>query len=169
MVFRTLARLLGSSDDLEDLAQDVFLRLFRALGHFRGDAELSTYLYRITVNVANDALSRRIRAQRTHVSLSDENEMWEERLPHSGCNAEQQLGDREIHSAVERGLTHLKPTERAVLVLYHQEELDYETIACTLGLPVNTVRTHLHRGRRKLRELVNAELTPPISIKEIAR
>ncbi len=54
MVFRTLARLTGEREGLEDMAQEAFLRLFRALPHFRGEAQLSTFLYRIIVNVVND-------------------------------------------------------------------------------------------------------------------
>ena len=87
--------------------------------------------------------------------------MWEERLPHKGSNAEQLIYEREFQSIVEHSLSQLKPAERAVLVLYHQEEQSYEAIAATLHLPVNTVRTHLHRGRRKLRELVDASRREP--------
>ncbi|MBW8748627.1 MAG: sigma-70 family RNA polymerase sigma factor, partial [Acidobacteria bacterium] len=60
-VFRTLARLVNRRENLEDLAQEVFLRLYRALPTFRGEAMLSTYLYRITVNVAQDEWKRRRR------------------------------------------------------------------------------------------------------------
>ena len=154
MVFRTLARLLGSREGLDDLAQDVFLRLYRALPGFRGDAQISTYLYRIVVNVAHDAKRRRGVAERRSVSLTDEAEAWEERLAHPSQNAEQQLQARELGDAVERALGELRPTERAALVLYHQEEQSYEEIAAALAMPVNTVRTHLHRGRKRLRAML---------------
>src|ERR1700712_644982 len=80
MVFRTLVRLTGRTNDIEDLAQDVFLRLFRALPSFRGDALVTTYLYRITVNVAQDEWKRRRREDRRHVSISDDTEGWDDRL-----------------------------------------------------------------------------------------
>ncbi|HTZ58853.1 MAG TPA: sigma-70 family RNA polymerase sigma factor, partial [Acidobacteriaceae bacterium] len=69
MVFRTLVRLTGSREYIDDLAQEVFLRLYRALGGFRGEALLSTYLYRIIVNVAQDEWKRR-RRDRPLVSFS---------------------------------------------------------------------------------------------------
>ena len=69
MVFRTLVRMTGSNDNIDDLAQDVFLRLFRALPSFRGEALVSTYLYRIAVNVAQDEWKRRQKMGRKHVSL----------------------------------------------------------------------------------------------------
>ena len=80
MVFRTLVRLTGSREHVEDLAQEVFLRLFRALPGFREEALLSTYLYRITVNVAQDEWKRRRREDRPLLSISDEVSEWEERL-----------------------------------------------------------------------------------------
>ena len=152
MVFRTLLRLTGSREHLDDLAQEVFLRLYRALPNFRGESLLTTYLYRITVNVAQDEWKRRRRDDQTHISLSDDASAWEERLPHPSRNAEQQIEEREFQQSVDEQLMRLSQIERAVLVLYHQEERSYDQIAYALNLPIGTVRTHLHRGRKKLRE-----------------
>jgi RNA polymerase sigma-70 factor (ECF subfamily) len=152
MVFRTLLRLTGSPEHLDDLAQDVFLRLYRALPSFRGEALITTYLYRIAVNVAQDEWKRRRRDRDTHVSLSDDTSAWEERLAHPDRNAEQQIEEREFQQSVEEQLQRLSQIERTILVLYHQEERSYEQIAQSLKLPIGTVRTHLHRGRKKLRE-----------------
>jgi RNA polymerase sigma factor (sigma-70 family) len=152
MVFRTLLRLTGSREHLDDLAQDVFLRLYRALPSFRGEALVTTYLYRIAVNVAQDEWKRRRRDAQSLVSISDETSGWEDRLQHPGRNAEQLMEEREFEELVEGQLQRLSHVERAVLVLYHQEERTYEQIALALGLPIGTVRTHLHRGRKKLRE-----------------
>lgn len=152
MVFGTLLRLTGSREHLDDLAQEVFLRLYRALPSFRGEALLSTYLYRITVNVAQNEWKRRRRDDRSTVSISDEVSGWEERLEHPGRNAEEQMEEREFRLDVEEQLQELSQVERTVLVLYHQEERSYEQIAEVLHLPIGTVRTHLHRGRKKMRD-----------------
>ena len=168
MVFRTLLRLMGRNDELDDLAQDVFLRLYRALPSFRGASLVSTYLYRITVNVAQDEWKRRAREERRHVSISErrgraehgEGEdgwSWEDRLEHPGRSAAEELEDREFQRLVEEHLTRLSTVERTVLVLYHQEERSYEQIAETLRMPIGTVRTHLHRGRKKMRAALAAE------------
>jgi RNA polymerase sigma-70 factor (ECF subfamily) len=153
MVFRTLARMTGRHDGLEDLAQDVFLRLFRALPGFRNEALVSTYLYRITVNVAQNEWKRR-KADRRHVSMSDETTAWEDRLEHPGQTPEQCLEELSLRALVEDRLLDLSSAERAVLVLYHQEEQSYEQIANVMRMPIGTVRTHLHRGRKRLREAV---------------
>jgi RNA polymerase sigma-70 factor (ECF subfamily) len=152
MVFSTLLRLTGSREHVDDLAQEVFLRLYRALPSFRGEALLSTYLYRITVNVAQNEWKRQRRDVRSMVSISDEVFAWEDRLEHPGRNAAEQLEEREFQQGVEAQLQKLSQVERTVLVLYHQEERTYEQIAEVLRLPIGTVRTHLHRGRKKMRE-----------------
>jgi RNA polymerase sigma factor (sigma-70 family) len=152
MVFSTLIRLTGNREHVDDLAQEVFLRLYRALGAFRGEALLSTYLYRIIANVAQDEWKRRRRDDRPLVSFSDEDADWEDRLPHPSLDAEQQFAERQFRYSVEQELQQLSPIERTILVLYHQEERSYEQIAQSLKLPIGTVRTHLHRGRKKLHE-----------------
>jgi RNA polymerase sigma-70 factor (ECF subfamily) len=174
-VFRTLTRLTGTGTHVEDLAQEVFLRLYRALPEFRGDAMLSTYLYRIVVNVAQDEWKRR-RRERSHLAsapgyLAEEDDSsagWIESfagdpLQQHGRNPEQQLADAELALAVDDAMACLSEAERAVLVLYHQEECSYEGIAAALGLPINTVRTHLHRGRKRLGEHIRtrAQQRPP--------
>jgi RNA polymerase sigma-70 factor (ECF subfamily) len=152
MVFRTLYRLTRTREHLEDLSQEVFLRLYRALPNFRGESLVTTYLYRIVVNVAQNEWKRRKRTDRPLVSISEETSAWEDRLESPQRNAEQQMEEREFRLHVEEQLQELSNIERTVLVLYHQEERSYEQIAMSLGMPIGTIRTHLHRGRKKLRE-----------------
>jgi RNA polymerase sigma-70 factor (ECF subfamily) len=159
MVFRTLYRLIGSQEYLDDLAQEVFLRLYRGMQHFRGGASVSTYLYRVIVNVAQDEWKRR-RRERGLDSLSDEESGWEDRLAIAGESAEDALQQKQVWSMVGHALAELSETERAVIVLYHQEECTYEQIALALDLPIGTVRTHLHRGRQKLKDKVRERMTP---------
>lgn len=171
MVFRTLMRMTGAGPHVEDLAQEVFLRLYRALPDFRGDSALTTYLYRIVINVAQDEWKRRRREREfaaTPPAAFDEDESteWLENLPGDTIHGhartpEQLLSDAELVSAVDAALLALPEAERAVLVLYHQEDCSYEAISAALEMPINTVRTHLHRGRKRMSQLVRARLTPP--------
>jgi len=170
MVFGTLTRMTGAGGHIEDLAQEVFLRLYRALPEFRGDAAISTYLYRIVVNVAQDEWKRR-RKERLHIASEPETEddggQWIENFAGddlSGQHArtpEQLMQDAQTSATVDAALLELPSMERAVLVLYHQEELSYEGIAAALEMPINTVRTHLHRGRKRLAEMVRERLSLP--------
>lgn len=168
-VFATLHRLTGAGDHLQDLAQEVFLRLYRALPEFRGEAMLSTYLYRITVNVAQDEWKRRRRERQHLVPAPPTQEEegagdWLENLPPDGHGGEhtrtpeQRLALQQRNAAVEAALLQLPELERTAIVLYHQQEVSYEGIAATLEIPVNTVRTHLHRGRKRLAALVEQRL-----------
>ncbi len=162
-VFRTLLRLTGNRENVEDLAQEVFLRLYRGLENFRGDAQISTYLYRIVLNVAQDEWKRR-RKERENIATpvydpDAEQEDWIENMPQDAPDAEATLEQKQMWEAVDEELMQLAEVERAVLVLYHQEECSYEQIALTLKLPVGTVRTHLHRGREKLGRLVRARMS----------
>jgi RNA polymerase sigma-70 factor (ECF subfamily) len=169
LVFRTLTRLTGSGPQVEDLAQEVFLRLYRALPHFRGDSTMSTYLYRIVVNVAQDEWKRR-RKERIHLAsepaVEEENDAgWIENLPGDSLqehvrDPEQKMVDAELVAAVDAAMAKLPEMERAVLVLYHQEECSYEGIAAALAMPINTVRTHLHRGRKRLNEILGTARSP---------
>jgi len=158
LVFRTLIRLTGGNDRVEDLAQEVFLRLYRGLQQFRNDAKVSTYLYRIILNVAQDEWKRRKQERQQLCSLNAPEDDWEGRLPHPSENAEQALGRKQLWIAVETGLQELSEAERSTIVLYHQEECTYEQIALVLGLPIGTVRTHLHRGREKLKAIMRENL-----------
>jgi RNA polymerase sigma-70 factor (ECF subfamily) len=150
-VFRLLANLAGRTDDLQDLAQEVFLRLFRALPLFRGEAQLSTYIYRIVVNVAQDEWVRRRRQRSSNVSI-DENAFA---VADPASSAEHELARRQLRELVDTCLQNLSPPERAVFVLYHQEERNYQEIATILRIPIGTVRTHLHRGRQRLKAMIH--------------
>ena len=166
-VFRTLTRLTGTGPHVDDLAQEVFLRLYKALPYFRGDSAMSTYLYRITYNVAQDEWKRR-RKERTHIAtapapMEGDDSDWVESfagdaLLEHARTPEQRLVDAETQSAVEAALADLPSVERAVLVLYHQEERSYEGIAAALEMPINTVRTHLHRGRKRLADKLRGSM-----------
>lgn len=158
-VFRMLVRLTGTREHVEDLAQEVFLRLYRGLDDFRGQAKLTTYLYRIVLNVAQDEWKRR-RKEQQHSSLSDPDLGWENRLPQRGEDADRAIIRRERMRQVNEGISQLSEQERAVIVLFHQEERTYEQIAQVLEMPINTVRTHLHRGRSKLKAMLKERAIP---------
>jgi RNA polymerase sigma-70 factor (ECF subfamily) len=170
LVFRTLTRMTAAGPHVEDLAQEVFLRLYRALPEFRGDSALTTYLYRIVINVAQDEWKRRRRdrefaASAPASSTDDEAADWIENMPGDPLHGhartpEQLLSDAELQRVVDAALLALPEPERAVLILYHQEDCSYEAISAALEMPLNTVRTHLHRGRKRMSALIQQRLAP---------
>jgi RNA polymerase sigma-70 factor (ECF subfamily) len=132
-----------SSDEAEDAAQEAFLRAWRALPGFRGEASFGTWLHRIVARRALDhALARRTRAMReTEVEAA-------EALP---CPA---FGERDFVLArrLERLMECLGARQRAVVTLFYREDRPVEEIASVLAMPENTVKTHLRRARAALRE-----------------
>ena len=147
MVFRTLARLTGEREGLEDMAQETFLRLFRALPHFRGDAQVSTFLYRIIVNVVNDEFRDRQKA-RLASPIDDEAARG---LAHTGASPAVLAERSQMQQAVEDALRQLAPSDRIILTLHYQEGRSYEEIAAILDSPMGTVKTHLYRARERLK------------------
>ena len=145
MVFRMLARLTGEREGLDDLAQEVFLRLVRALPHFRERSKLSTFIYRVVVNVVNDEWLRRQQERRT-VALDDEFD-----LAHPAPGPADLLERDRAQMALQRSLARLDLRDRAILALFYQEGKAYKEIAEILELPIGTVKTHLHRARERLK------------------
>jgi RNA polymerase sigma-70 factor (ECF subfamily) len=158
MVFRTLARLTGDREGLEDLAQEVFLRLFRALPHFRKQAQVSTFLYRIMVNVVNDEFRRRQKAR-----LASPIEDQESTLAHHAPGPLALLEQSRMEEAVDEALLRLDSYDRAILTLHYQEDRSYEDIAAILSVPLGTVKTHLYRARERLKGMMK-EWTRPCGI-----
>jgi RNA polymerase sigma-70 factor (ECF subfamily) len=141
-VVRTLSRVLGPGrGDLEDVLQDVFIEAFRSLARFRGDAKVSTWLYRVCVNVALQRLRKRKRLA----------EVADAQLPESSTEEtpERGLENRRRLDAVYRILDRLSPKKRMVFVLHEIEGHEPKEIAQIVGAPVLTVRTRLHYARKE--------------------
>jgi RNA polymerase sigma-70 factor (ECF subfamily) len=144
-VFALIARIVGAQD-AEELTQDVFLRAFRGLEKFRGDAQLSTWMYRLAVNAA---LSHATRAQaRAKRNVSDE---ALEKMP-APDGIEQ--GDPRLRARLQEALVALPAGYRAVLVLHDVEGLQHDEIAQILGCRVGTSKSQLHKARAKMRDLL---------------
>jgi RNA polymerase sigma factor (sigma-70 family) len=154
-VFQTLARLTGEREGLEDLAQEVFLRLYRALPHFEGKAKLSTYIYRIVVNVVNDEFSRRRTAR-----LMEPLDQAAFEVPHPAPSPSDLLERSRFQDALEAALAMLPLRDRTILALHYQEARGYEEICTILDLPMGTVKTQLYRAREKLKAGMKEWISP---------
>jgi RNA polymerase sigma-70 factor, ECF subfamily len=144
----TLAyRLTGNAEDARDVAQEAYLRAFRSLKKFRGDARFSTWMYRITANCASTQLTRRSKGR--HEELSDDDTMVDER-PESDPETMAEAGA--MRDRVTEALGELPPILRAVVVLRDVYDLPHEAIASELGITESAAKVRLHRARRKLRE-----------------
>ena len=145
-VARNLYRVLGPHrDDLDDAVQEVFIEVFRSITRFRGEARVSTWLYRVCVNVA----LQRLRKRRRLAEISSEDvasDPRDERTPHRSLEVNERM------QAVYRILDHLAPKKRVVFILHEIEGREPKEIAGIVGAPVLTVRTRLHYARKEFYE-----------------
>ncbi len=159
-VFALVFRMLGNRHEAEDLAQEVFVQVFKAIDQFRGDAKLSTWIYRIAVNLCKNKskyLARR------HAGEQDDVDAMVERVPLSAAKGvsvgdisrpDELVEGMQLERVVKKAIAQLEPDFREVLVLRDVEDLSYEEIAAITGLPDGTVKSRIHRARGQLRALV---------------
>lgn len=144
----TLAmRLTGDEHDARDVVQDTYLRAYRAIGSFRGDAQFTTWLHRITANCASTYIRRRRRHRHEH--LADDAPLADE-VPERDPQGMALAGS--LRDGLVGALDALPPKLKAVVVLRDIYDLPHEAIAAELGIPVSTAKVRLHRARRKLKE-----------------
>jgi RNA polymerase sigma-70 factor, ECF subfamily len=149
LVFALIARTVQDRSRAEDLAQDVFLRIHRGLPYFRGEARLSTWIYRI---VANVCLQERGRPP-TPVSLDDERA----RATAAG-SADRQFGDLELRDRLEKAIARLPAGYRLLIAAHYLQGVQYEALAEALQLPLGTVKTQLYRAKQQLRRMLETDL-----------
>lgn len=146
----TLAyRLTGNEEDARDVVQEAYLRAYKGLKRFRGDAQFSTWLYRITANCAATHLGRRSRHR--HEVLDEQQPIADGRPDN---DPQQRAAANELRRRLSQALDELPPRLRAVVVLRDVYGLPHEAIARELGISESAAKVRLHRARNKLREIV---------------
>lgn len=142
----TLAyRLTGNAEDAQDVVQDAYIRAYKSLKRFRGDAKFTSWMYRITANCAKDQLVRASRNR--HDAIDEAAEAVDDRP-----GPEARLGSADERRVLAEALQSLPPEMRAVVVLRDVYDLPHEAIAAELGITEGAAKVRLHRARRKLRE-----------------
>lgn len=144
LVYRVARRMAVPESDLRDLCQEVFLRVYRGLGHFRGEAQFSTWLYRIVLHeVARAGRARSVR--NALLSLIGR--------PDPAPIPDEQLARAQASAALAALLARIRPRQREVFVLFELEELSLDQIAGVLGCPLETVRSRLRHARAEFQRL----------------
>ena len=148
LVFGVISQVTPDRSRVEDLAQDVFLKVHRGLPTFRGDAKLSTWIYRIVRNVCNDAFQR----EPATTSLT-------ERGDDGGLRYEPPVRDRasadlELRDRLEKAIAQLPVDQRFLISAFYFGGQQYQELSDILEIPIGTVKTHLHRAKRRLREVL---------------
>jgi RNA polymerase sigma-70 factor (ECF subfamily) len=152
----TLAvRLTGNEEDARDVVQEAYLRAWKGIRRFRGDSAFPTWMYRITANASYTLVDRRRRRRTTH--LDDVDEPIDRRLDaQPDTLAESSAGLEHLAAALDE----LPPTLRTLVILKDVYGLSHEAIAEELGISIAAAKVRLHRGRKRLRELLDASENP---------
>ncbi len=153
-VYNFAYRLTGNYDDANDVAQDAFLRVFNAIGTFRGDSSFSTWLFRITTNVFLD--ERKKAKAHPQTSLDEYLELGESsvarQIEDPSPSPEAVLEESERAQILRQAVGGLPEYQRAMVTLYHTQQKSYEEIAEIMDLPIGTVKSRLNRARLALKE-----------------
>ena len=163
-ITRLAAHMVRDTELAQDIAQETFIRAWRALHQFRGEAQFSTWLHRIAVNTAKRALMNRARSPvLTETALQAVREDDEtsplERESISETTPESELAAREIAAAIHDALQALPEDLRRAITLREIEGLSYEDIAQTMNCPIGTVRSRIFRAR----DAISARIRPMLS------
>jgi RNA polymerase sigma-70 factor (ECF subfamily) len=157
-VFSLLARMVGNREEARDVAQDVFLTVFKNIDSFRGDSKLSTWLYRVAVNHCKNRIKY---LDRRSVKKHDEIDDAREGAVSDGgavggrpARPDEAAQGNELEAVVRRALSSLEAEHRELIVLRDLEGLAYEEIVTITGLPDGTVKSRLHRARAALKDAI---------------
>lgn len=148
-IFNLVYRMLGDYDDAIEVSQEVFLSAYRAIGQFRGDANFSTWLYRIALN--HVTTRRRSNNSRLHRTAPIEDM---ELIRDSQPGPAETLEKKEMQERVQLALNKLSPEDAAVILLRDLQDVPYDEVARLLEIPVGTVKSRLHRARQALKSLL---------------
>ncbi len=148
-VFGFVKRMVGSAEEAEDVAQEVFIRAYQSVHRFDGRCSLRTWLFRIAHNLCID-VSRKKGRQISESPLTDSDNVDMIEAEDLRWNPEHLAMNDELRAVVERGISSMSDKLRTVLLLHDQEELPYEELAQMLELPVGTVKSRLFLARQHL-------------------
>jgi len=162
-VYNLVYRLMDDPSESPDVVQEVFLKVFRNIGSFKGNSSLKTWIYRIAFNEAYNHRRWFTRHKRQEIGLEsneDETLSYQDVLPDPGRSAFDIASDIEMHSLVESALGELNPAFRAAVVLRDIEDLSYEEIAEVLQVSLGTVKSRILRGREALKKVLTGRIKP---------
>lgn len=154
-VYTLSLRLLNDEGEASDVVQEVFLKVFRNIGTFRGQSSLKTWIYRITINEAHNARRWFFRHRRREIELDTdpgEARSWKETIADGSRSPFEVAFDHEQASIIEAALKRINPVFRSAVVLRDITDLSYEEISDILGVSLGTVKSRILRGREALRE-----------------
>lgn len=160
MVYRVAYQFAGNHYDAEDIAQDVFVKVYRSLGRFRHDAQLTSWLYRIVMNACID--NKRRRSPAGWAPFTDQLEERAESVPEDMPGPEEMTYGGQLGELLDAEIARLPAGQRLVFTMRHREGLKLSEIATALGLAEGTVKRQLHAAVHRLRGALRERQVTPV-------
>jgi len=143
-LFSFLRSIVRNDADAEDLCQESFIRAYRAIGTYKAKSKFSTWLFSIAYNRAKTHLSKK------SMTVSDDISRFV-----SSCNTASDAENNDLMRIIDEAINQLPEDKRSALHLFYREELSYREIAEVTGVPMNTIKSHIYRGKESLREYLS--------------
>jgi RNA polymerase sigma-70 factor (ECF subfamily) len=162
-IYALAYRVIGQEEDARDVAQETFLRAFRALPGFKGEAKFSSWIYRIALNLCRDWIRRK---RRTPVSQLPEDVDLDDLVADRGPteSVEDLVARQELSAVVEEAMAILPEEQRTAVILKEYHGMTFQEIAELQGVPLSTVKTRLYQGLSVLRKHLS-ERSPPLPMR----
>lgn len=156
-IFGMAYKFTNDYDETQDLAQEVFLKVYRQVKNFRGDSKLSTWIYRISVNTCLDWKKKKNRLKSINFSsmVNEENKDQTIDIKDESMLPDEVILKGEDQKQVHKLIYELSDKYKTVLIMYHFNEMSYSDIASALNIPQRTVETRLYRARRMLKDKIS--------------
>jgi len=149
LVSHIVFRMIQNKTDQEDICQDVFVKVYQNLGGFKFESKLSTWIAKIAYNTCISYLEKK------RIPLFDDlssEDRWLENIPDCSIHPDKIVGGREISFLLQTEIEKMPVHYRTILTLYHLDQMSYDQIGQTMGLPQGTVKSYLFRARKLLKE-----------------
>jgi RNA polymerase sigma-70 factor, ECF subfamily len=154
MIYGTIAKMIGDRAEAEDLAQEVFIRAYKAANHYRPTAKFTTWLLTICRHCVFSYLRRR----KHWFFFSNDEEDSREVIDTRVCTAQEEILQRELEDAVQKALAQLPEKQRMAIILRQYHQMDYEEIARVMDVSLASVKTLIFRGREELKKTLKLYL-----------
>ncbi len=150
LVFALVSRGTADRSRVEDLSQEVFLRIHRGLPYFRGEAKLATWIFRIVLNLLSQESHKRRTAREVPLEPDAPS--------HQPRTVDRAARDLELRDRLDKAMARLPANYRLLIAGHYLHDVKYEDLAEALDMPLGTVKTHLHRAKQRLRALLETDL-----------
>ena len=153
-VYNMALRYTADPQDALDICQEVFLRVYRFLPKYKGDSTLSTWIYRITMNVCHDTAYKKESINDIRIDVKNDDEEYRTEIADARFDPEKEFEKKQVRELIQKGIATLDETYKEAIIMRDINGMSYEEIADVLGINQGTVKSRIFRAREKLKKFL---------------